>query len=428
MRYSYLLASSAALLLSACQSVEAPTNAAIPVEMPTIAAMPVEAATSAHTIPAAMVEGNNAFGWDLYKELTKTEDGNIFISPASISGAFGLLYPGAVGDTAAQMEERLGFQGGMTGFPADLKQFNHELTETGENATLTIANAVWVNKKRRLNAEYADAMRTQVGAKIEAMNFKKPKQTSETINAWVEDNTNDRIKDLVPADAITHDLAMVLTNAVWFYADWSDPFGEHNTETKTFYAPDGEIDVEMMQQRADVQHVKSRQYSAIDLGYEGDDFTMTIILPKNKDGLERVTKSMTANRLAKLLTRIDSAPTKLVDIKLPKAKIEADYSLKRPIKAIGLTTVFDTPEIPHLTDTPVGVSGVLHKTFLEMDEEGTEAAATTAIVVTVSSERVDYTPPEPILFNVEHPYLIVLRDKATGAIVFIGHIENPTGK
>lgn len=417
MRASFLLASSAVLLLSACQSTQTPAKAE----------MQVGAAPSTHTIPVAMVEGNNAFGWDLYEELAQTEDGNIFISPASISGAFGLLYPGAVGDTAAQMEERLGFQGGMTGFPADLKQFNHELTETHENATLTIANAVWVNKKRRLNAEYADAMRTQVGAKIEAMNFKKPKQTAETINAWVEDNTNDRIKNLVPAGAIKDGLAIVLTNAVWFYADWQEPFSEQATETKKFYAPDGEIDVEMMQQRADVQHVKSRQYSAIDLGYEGDDFTMTIILPKNKDGLDQVTKSMTAKRLEELLTRIDSAPTKLVEIKLPKAKIEAGYSLQDPLMATGLTTLFDAPEIPHLTDTPVGVSGVFHKTFLEINEKGTEAAAATAIMGVTVSGRVGPKPPKPIIFNVEHPYLIVLRDKATGVIVFIGHIENPTG-
>lgn len=417
MRYSCLLASIAAVLLSACQPIEAPARTE----------MQVGAATSAHTIPAGMVEGNNAFGWDLYKELTKTEEGNIFISPASISGAFGLLYPGAVGDTAAQMEELLGFQGGMTGFPANLKQFNDELTETHEGAKLTIANAVWVNKKRRLNADYADAMRTQVSAKIEALDFGKPKQTSETINAWVEDNTNDRIKDLVPADAITHDLAMVLTNAVWFYVDWREPFSELGTKTKTFYAPNGEIDVEMMQQRADVRHVKSRRYSAIDLDYKGDDFAMTVILPKSKQGLASVTKSMTAKRLAKLLTRIDSAPTKIVNIELPKAKIEAEYSLTETLKAIGLTTVFDAAEIPHLTDTPVDVGGVFHKTFLEINEKGTEAAAATGLVLYPISGRVGPKPPKPIIFNVEHPYLIVLRDKATGAIVFIGHIENPTG-
>lgn len=435
MRRSIIPALTALAALGACQqpaAVPEPDSPAstdtsiTPKEEPPpvpIAATPLEAT-------APLAEGNNRFAWSLY-DMLGGEPGNIFVSPASISGAFALLYPGAAGETASQMAGVFGYDDvPAAAFANTQATLNNAVTADREKTKLTVANAAWLREGSTFQAPYRDAVEGIMKAKIALVDFTQPAAAAKLINTWVEDHTNDKIHDLIPPGAIRPGLTeLILTNAVWFKADWQSPFKAEATQDGTFYAPSGEITARLMSQTLKKARYLSRDgYAALDLDYAGDDYALTVILPDAQDGLSGVASAMTPDSFTALLSDMDTAGQKRVHLVLPKVMIEADYELNDPLIALGLGDAFTgaadfSGMIEGAGPGDLVISKVLHKTFLDIDEKGTEAAAATAIVM----ERTAIFIPdeEPVEFRADHPFLIALRHKPTGTVMFMGRVEAP---
>ena len=392
--------------------------------------VPVEIALTTMEPVEQLAHGNNLFAWSLYDTLSD-KAGNVFVSPASVSGAFALLYPGAAGDTATQMAGLFGYDAVAADiFPAAQYTLDRAVISDSDAAKLTIANAVWLREGSALQAPYRHAVEDRMKAKVALVDFTKPAAAASLINGWVEDHTNDRIHDLIPPSAIKPGLTeLILTNAVWFKADWASPFKAESTYDGAFYAPTGEITAKLMNQTLKKARYLARDgYAALDLDYAGGDYALTVILPDAQDGLGAVEAAMTPDSFTTLLSDMDAAAEKRVHVVLPKVKIEADYNLNDAMAALGLGDAF-TPKadfsgvIEGAGPGDLMISQVLHKTFLEIDEKGTEAAAATAIIM----ERTAIFIPdeEPVEFRADHPFLIALRHKATGDVMFIGRVEAP---
>jgi serpin B len=391
---------------------------------------PVPIAVTTLDATAPLAEGNNRFAWSLYETL-EGKPGNLFVSPASISGAFGLLYPGAAGETATQMAAVFGFDGlPAEAFAGTQNTLNGAVVADTDKTKLTVANAVWLREGSTLQAPYRNAVEGIMKAKVALVDFTKPAAAAGLINSWVEDHTNDKIHDLIPPSAIRPGLTeLILTNAVWFKADWNSPFKAEATQDGTFYAPTGEITAKLMSQTLKKARYLSRDgYGALDLDYAGDDYALTVILPDAQDGLPGVAAAMTPDSFTALLSDMDNAETKRVHLVLPKVSIEADYELNDAMIALGMGDAFTGAAdfsglIEGAGPGDLFISKVLHKTFLDIDEKGTEAAAATAIMM----ERTAIFIPdeEPVEFRADHPFLIALRHKPTGTVMFIGRIEAP---
>lgn len=391
---------------------------------------PVPIAVTTMDVAEKLTEGNNLFAWSLYDTLNN-KPGNVFVSPASVSGAFALLYPGAAGETATQMADLFGYDAvPAMAFPAAQQALNEAVVADTDKAKLTVANAVWLREGSTLQDTYRTAVEDVMKAKVALVDFTQPAAAASLINGWVEDHTNDKIHDLIPPSAIKPDLTeLILTNAVWFKADWKSPFKAESTFDGAFHAPDGDITARLMTQTLKKAHYLARDgYAALDLDYAGDDYALTIILPDAQDGLGDVESAMTPEGFAGLLTDMDSAANTRVHVVMPKVKIEADYNLNEAMAALGLGDAF-TPKadfsglIEGAGPGDLVISQVLHKTFLDIDEKGTEAAAATAIIM----ERMAIMVPEeePVEFRADHPFLIALRHKPTGTVMFVGRVEAP---
>ena len=411
---------------AACQKPEQDSSGTSEVEI-----QPVPIAVTDLETARTLVTGNNTFAWSVFEVLAE-EPGNVFVSPASISGAFGLLYPGAAENTEAQISDLFGF-GAVPAeiFPAASYTLSDAIASETEDATLTVANAVWLRQDSTLQAPYRAVVEGVMKAKVELVDFSDPATAAKLINDWVEARTNDRIRDLIPASAIKPNLTeLILTNAVWFKADWESPFKAEATADAPFYTRAGERTAKMMHQTLErARHYRGDDFAALDLDYAGNAYALTVILPDTRDGIADVSDAMTPDAFATLIENMEQASAKHVEIFLPKVKIESDFLLNDALMDLGLTDAFSAAaDFSGLIDgAGVGdlvISQVLHKTFLEIDEKGTEAAAATAIIIERSMIMLPQEPP--IEFRADHPFLIVLRHRPTGTVVFMGRVEDPS--
>jgi serine protease inhibitor len=427
--------------LAGCQQQTAPASDADTPGAPGEQAQMVipEQKQETRPVPMAMTDietakklarGNNLFAWSLYDALDG-KPGNVFVSPASVSGAFALLYPGAAGGTADHMATLFGYDAvPREVFPAAVRTLSEAVVSNTDTAKLAIANAVWLRQGSTLQAPYRAAVEDVMKAKVALVDFTQPAAAARLINDWVEARTNNKIKNLIPASAIKPQATeLVLTNAVWFKADWRRPFKAESTSDGPFYTPEGKITAQLMNQTLKKARYQSGDgFAALDLDYMGDDYALTVILPDAQDGLADVASAMTPETFTALLADMDTAAERRVHVVLPKVKIEADYQLNDVMIGLGLGNAFTADAdfsslIEGAGPGDLVISQVLHKTFLEIDEKGTEAAAATAIVM----ERAAIMVPEeePVEFRADHPFLIALRHKPTGTVMFIGRVEAP---
>ena len=303
---------------------------------------PVPMAVTDMETAEKLARGNNLFAWSLYDALDG-KPGNVFVSPASVSGAFALLYPGAAGETADHMATLFGYDAVPHDiFPAAQYTLDREIVTDTEKAKLTIANAVWLRQGSTLQASYRAAVEDMMKAKVALVDFTQPAAAARLINDWVEAHTNDKIKDLIPASAIKPQATeLILTNAVWFKADWKSPFKAESTSDGPFYAPGGEITAKLMSQTLKkARHLSRDDYAALDLDYMGGDYALTVILPDAQDGLGGVADTMTPESFTALLADMDKAAERRVHVVLPKVKIEANYQLNDVMIGLGLGDAF----------------------------------------------------------------------------------------
>lgn len=375
---------------------------------------------------AALVDGNNVFALDLYQSL-RSENGNLILSPFSISLALAMTYSGARGETEAQMADVLNFSGQEQTHAAfnalDLTLEDNPLTldKDQEPMQLSIANSVWAEQTFTFLPDFLDTLSVNYGAGIHLLDFiNKPEPSRKEINDWVSNETKDKINNLLPENAVTPDTKMVLVNAIYFKVDWLDPFDADDTYDGTFKLLDGsEVIVPMMGQRMDIPYVVGDGYAAADLPYAGESAVMTLLVP-DEGRFEEIESQLSNDLLKEVLASLTIAD---VTLRMPKFEYESSFSLSDSLAGLGMPLAFDDgqADFSGMTDQQdLYIGNVIHKAFVAVDEKGTEAAAATAVIM----EGATAMQPENMLY-IDRPFLFFIRDVETGQILFVGRVLNP---
>ncbi len=374
----------------------------------------------------ALVDGNNAFALDLYQSL-RSENGNLILSPFSISLALAMTYSGARGETEAQMAEVLNFSGQEqthTAFNAlDLALEDNPLTldKDQEPMQLSIANSVWAEQTFTFLPDFLDTLSVNYGAGIHLLDFiNKPEPSRKEINDWVSNETKDKINNLLPENAVTPDTKMVLVNAIYFKADWLDPFDADDTYDGTFKLLDGsEVTVPMMGMYSSIAYTGREGFAVAELPYAGGTTVMDLLVP-DEGQFEEVESQLNDAFLKDALSNLQ--PLQL-SLRLPKFKYESAFSLSDTLAGLGMPLAFDDgqADFSGMTDQQdLFIGNVIHKAFVAVDEKGTEAAAATAVIM----EGATAMQPENMLY-IDRPFFFFIRDVETGQILFVGRVLNP---
>ncbi len=378
---------------------------------------------------ADAVNGNSAFAFDLYRFLKKEEnDSNLFYSPYSISLALAMTYAGARGQTEQQMAQTLHLMPQDRLHPA-LNQLDLELAKRGKDAKgkdgkgfrLNIANALWGQKGYRFLPEFLDRLAENYGAGLRLLDFAAdPESSRVAINNWVSDQTEGRIKDLIPKGMLDNLTRLVLTNAIYFNAAWSAPFEKSRTQDGVFHLQDGgQVTVPMMKQTTSFGYAEGQGYQAVELPYDGRELSMVILLPKAGQ-FEAFESALDAGQVNAILKNLKQ---RQVALSLPRFKIESEFSLAKTLAAMGMPVAFSSQaDFSGMDGTRnLLISKVVHKAFVSVDESGTEAAAATAVVMRATG----IMPEQPVEVTVDRPFILLIRDIPTGAILFVGRVLNP---
>lgn len=373
-------------------------------------------------------QGSLKFGLALYKRLLTGEDENVFISPLSIVGAFGPLRMGATGETRAAIDNVLGLGSGGPDVDRRLGKLMRVLQRDKDGVTLTIADALWVGKTAKLKSDYLKSVTATYDAAIEPIDFSNREAASNRINGWAKEQTRGRIPAVVSPQTFSDDTRLVVTNAVYLLADWSDPFDKRDTQQKPFATAKGAKTVPLMHQLMSAHYLSTPSFQAVDLPYRDNRLAMTVFLPRSPDGLERFEKSLTVDKLQDWLKRLDADDWGSVDVFLPALELDESYQLAKPLIDLGLENAFSLDaKFDVMSEEPLGIGTVVQKTFLKVDEKGTEAAAVTAVeAVVITGTR--KPPPPPPVFRADHPFFLLIRDRSNGAVLFMGRVGDPTAK
>jgi serpin B len=379
---------------------------------------------------ATLVSDNNDFAFKMYHQLAQG-NGDLFFSPFSISEALAMTYAGAAGDTASQMALALNFTLPQASLHPAFNRLALDLASRSEQPDLepdqqfrlNIANAIWGQSGYSFLSDFLDTLAQNYGAGLRLLDFMAdPESARQTINSWVTEQTADKIKDLVPPGAIDTMTRLVLTNAIYFNASWANAFEENNTTPAPFHLADGtQVEVQMMSQQDHFGYVLGAGYRAIDLPYVGYNLSMTVIVP-DEGRLGDIEASIGNDFLANMANQMKYG---LVNLYLPKWKVESSFELIGAMSALGMTDAFD----PTLADfsgmdgqQDLYIGAIIHKAYVSVDEKGTEAAAATAVVMETTAIQ---EPQQPVEFRVDHPFLFLIRDNVTGTILFIGRVIDP---
>jgi len=373
----------------------------------------------------ALAEAQNRFAVDLYKQLS-TDSGNLFFSPYSLYSALTMSFAGAKQATAGEMITTLHLPYTSTKIHQVMNGLTQRLLSSAmlgdiELFKFSIANAVWAQAGYPFLQTYLDTLSENYAAGLKIVDFREKEEASKLINDWVSEQTNERIKELISKDSLTPATRLVLTNAIYFKANWASQFKEKDTADAPFYLQDGSSQtVKMMFQEADFSYVRNQQYDAATLPYEGGNFSMVLVMPKGQS-LSEFEKGLTPEILNTLASTKTSAKMKLF---VPKFGMENSYNLVETLKKLGMKTAFeDTADFSGMTGSKdLKISDVVHKTFLQVNEGGTEAAAATGVVIGLTSAM----PPEDLIeMRFDHPFLLMIRENSTGTIVFLGRYMQP---
>ena len=373
----------------------------------------------------SLAEGNTAFGLDLYARI-KTTDGNLFFSPYSISTCLAMTYAGAQGDTAAQMSQSLHFDTNQlqlaVSFGELQKQLNSEQEKKG--IELNIANGLWGQKDHLFLPAFLDIAIKSYAANLKQVDFRTQADSARTdINDWVDDKTKGKITDLIQPGVLGPATRLVLVNAIYFKGSWAREFDRHSTTKAPFtVAPSQKPEVPLMNLTADFKYAEADGLQLLELPYVGGDLSMIVLLPREPDGLKGVEDLLNTQTLGRWLAQ---AHDQKVAVFLPKFKMSAQFSLAKPLTEMGMTDAF-SPSANFFGmdgERDLFISAVVHKAFVDVNEQGTEAAAATAVVM--RSMAVMMPRPTPI-FRADHPFIFLIRDNHSGSILFIGRLVDPT--
>jgi serpin B len=398
-----------------------------------LAALPWGAA--AQEVPLSpLARAQNAFAMDLYGRLGQTP-GNLFFSPYSIATALDMVYVGAKGATADEMARtlHLNLLDGTDKRQALLNAGKAQLQDVNKPSGFTLqnANALWGDKGFTFNPGFIVDIQTSFGADLKPVNFKHPEQAAGQINQWVAEQTQNRIQNLVSADALQGDPAMVLTNAVYFESRWVRPFDAAATKPALFHVSAAhDVSAQMMNTQNFFTLTQTEGVKILSMAYGDYGTSMAIILPDAPQGLADVEARLSAAKLDDWLEGEDSLPGVPVILSLPKFRIGSAFALKPALQSLGMNAAFtpgqaDFTGIAHDLTRPLYVGAVVHKAYIDVDEQGTEAAAATAVIMSASG-GIEPPPPPPVRFNADHPFIYLIYSSQTGEILFMGRVDDPT--
>ncbi len=387
-----------------------------------------------------VARSGNAFAVDMYKRLAG-EEGNLFFSPTSIQTALAMTYAGARGDTAGQMETALHLpddpakiHDGFARLIADLNEPRMVTVWTDQDGEakrgekpayeLHVANALWGQRGYPFKEDFLTLTGECYDAGLSKVDFKRTEEARDTINTWVEKQTNDKITDLIPEGVLYELTRLVLTNAVYFKSDWAEQFDEHATEDSDWHAGEEEsYETPMMHQQERFGYMENDTLQALSMPYKANELDMVVLLPRERDGLGELEKGLTGEKLAGWL---DAIGTQEVRVTMPKWKFTSRFGLKDVLSSMGMPAAFNPAkaDFTGIADVEkLWIDAVLHKAYVAVDEDGTEAAAATAVVM--EAEAITLEPPKVAVFTADHPFLFLIRHKDTGAILFMGRVARP---
>jgi serpin B len=369
---------------------------------------------------AELAAGNSAFATDLYQALRRQTSGNLFYSPYSISSALAMTYAGARGETERQMAATLHYTLPQARLHPAFNALDASLTSQGKEDTfqLHIANALWGQKGFAFLPAFLDTLAENYGAGLRAVDFVNAVVAArQTINAWVSEQTQDKIKDLIKPGALDSSVRLVLTNAIYFKGKWAAPFEKSSTHDGPFTLPDGgTVSVPMMNQTSSFKYAEGEGYQAIELPYRDSDAAMLIVLPQT-GRFDDIEAAFSSELVAGITGQL--AP-RSVRLTMPKFTYESEFQLADVLAQMGMPAAFDDADFTGMTgQRDLFISQVVHKAFVAVDEEGTEAAAATAVIMRAAAIL------EGVEMKVDRPFLFLIRDTRTGSILFVGRVLNP---
>lgn len=399
-----------------------------------------------------LAAGVNAFGLDLQSRLAGEND--LFFSPLSISAALAMTSAGARGKTLDEMRKVLHLPNDphptYGGLLDRLNQGGFPATRVPRKYELSVANAIWAQENYTWRKEFAELTREHYGTGLEEVDFGKPEAARKRINDWVEKETREKIKELIPGDVITPLTRMVLANAIHFKGDWQTKFDKRDTADLPFTRPDGstakaplmhrthefryaeftlEFPLPQARQidpnlpRLPLGRVREYPVQALEMPYAGGDLSMVVFLPRDPRSVRTVAGLLTPAHFAAAGGPVGWRG-RMVRVALPRFKVEAKFSLKKPLTDLGMVTAFGAADFTGMSPNgkDLFITHVLHKAFVEVNEEGSEAAGATGVIV---GERVSSGPEVPVEFRADRPFVYAIRDNATGAVLFLGRYDGP---
>jgi len=366
----------------------------------------------------AVVSANNQFAFELYSRY-KENANNVFFSPYSISTALAMTYEGAKEKTAEEMQSVFHFPSDDTRKRGNARIYN-ELNKKGKDYTLSTANALWSQNRYKFLGSYLNTTQKYYGGNATNLDFEaNPDGSRQIINTWVESQTNNKIKDLIPQGAITPLTRLVLTNAIYFKGNWFTQFDKKKTQDAPFIVnPSTTVTAQMMSiSKVKFNYTETQDLQIIELPYKGNELSMLVILPK-EGNLTQVENDLSPEKIIELKGKLHETK---IPVYLPKFKFETKYLMADDLAKMGMPTAFSPGEADFSGMTgnkDLFISTVIHQAFVEVNEEGTEAAAATAVVMMMAA-----MPQE---FRADHPFIFIIQQKATGNIIFMGRVSDPT--
>jgi serpin B len=378
----------------------------------------------------SVIAANNQFAFDLYGRLRGTEK-NLFLSPYSIVKALAMVYAGARGQTAAEMAEVLHFrldpESQSRAFAEARKLLNaHKDPSGSKGVQLRLAAGLWGQKGYSFRKDFLALLQDSFGAGLATVDFRRaPEPARLAINGWVEQYTAGKIKDLFPPGMLNPDTRLALVTAIHFKGDWASPFARNATTPEPFFPPSGKkVLVPMMGHTDTFGYLENNDLQALELPYAGGEWAMVVLLPRKVDGLAALEKSLSAEQFAGWMGQLCRREVKVF---LPRFTMESAFSLADTLEALGIRRAFGvSADFSGMSagGEPLYIGAVVHKAFVEVHEEGTEAAAATGVSIAPGAAP-GMIHVEPPVFRADHPFLFAIRDLRTGTLLFLGRVVHP---
>jgi serpin B len=388
----------------------------------------------------------NQLGVDLYLQLA-TGDDNLCISPYSINSALAMTFAGADGETRTEMARVLHFPTDGGDVPTSFSALQHSLEQMStktvelvkqskkfggpsEPITLNIANRLFAQKNYHFREAYLALVKQDFGGAFEPLDFvADPAAATQRINKWVVDQTHDRIRDLIPSGALDKTTRLVLANALYLKAPWANEFSQNATQSEPFFVHSAPVNVPMMRKTTNFGYARREGFTVVSIPYAGNELQFVVLLPDDINGPRDLESKLTADVLAGC-AKLEKRD---VDLHLPKFKLEPPTAaLKEKFEALGMKTAFDNPPgsanfdkiAPRKPNDYLYISNIFHKTFIAVDEKGTEAAAATVVVMMARSALMS-PPPPPIEVKVDRPFVYAIQHVPSGVCLFLGRVTDP---